>query len=296
MREPARQLFVTAVEPRRHRSHRTTQRLCNLLVWQVLEIFQHDRHPQLRLQLRQRRQHGLRNFELRQPLFLKRLLAPILHFDPAAVFIALGAGGGAQEIERDQSSPFPKFIHAFISHHAIKPRFEIRFVTEAGDAREEFQKDLLRHVARRALVAGEAQGDRPHAILVRLEQLTKSLAVPALTGFDQTPLARLFIHYGAPFHKMPEVAPSDSFGRFLWQIPVANPAVTFRSRSLDGAGPGFLPFLDTRLGKLWRRKLFQHKGTKGQRGKEGKNTALWLPLNLCSFVPLCCFSLYRSRY
>src|SRR5262245_44225156 len=222
MREPARQLFVTAVEPRRHRSHRTTQRLCNLLVWQVLEIFQHDRHPQLRLQLRQRRQHGFRNFEPRQPLFLKRFLPPILHFDPATVFIALGSGGGAQEIERDQSSPFPKFIHAFISHHAIKPRFEIRFVTEAGDAREEFQKDLLRHVARRVLVAGEAQGDRPHAILVGLEQLTKSFAVPALTGFDQTPLARLFIHYGAPFHKMPEVAPSDSCGRSLWRIPRSN--------------------------------------------------------------------------
>src|SRR5262249_28477075 len=162
---------------------------------------------------------------------------------------------------------------------------EIRFVTEAGDAREEFQKDLLCHVARRALVASEAQGDRPHAVLVGLEQLTKSFAVPALTGFDQTPLARLFIHYGAPFHKMPEVAPSE----FLWQIHVANPAVKFLSRSLDGAGSGFLPFLDTRLGKLWRRKLFQHKGTKEQRGKEGKNTTLWLPLNLCPFVPLCCF-------
>src|SRR5262249_6261155 len=203
---------------------------------------------------------------LLQPLFLKRLLAPILHFDPAAVFIALVAGGGAEEIERDQSSPFPKFIHAFIRRQAIKPRFEIRFVTEAGDAREEFQKDLL------ALVAGEAQGDRPHAILVGLEQLTKSFAVPTLTGFDKTPLASLFIHYGAPFHKMPEVAPSDSCGKFLWQIPVANPAFKFRSRSLDGAGSGFLPFLDTRLGKLWRRRLFQQKGTKEQKGKEGKNT------------------------
>src|SRR5262245_56498762 len=51
-----------------------------------------------------------------------------------------------------------------------------------------------------------------------LEQLTKSFAIPALTGFDQTPLASLFTHYGAPFHKMPEVAPSDSCGRFLRQI------------------------------------------------------------------------------
>src|SRR5262249_11439473 len=201
-------------------------------------------HTQFRLQLRQRRQHGLRNFKLRQPLFLKRLLPPILHFDLAAVFVALIR---VEEIERDQPAPFPKFIHAFIRHQSVEPRFEIRFVTEPGDVREEFQKDLLRHVARRALVAREAQGDRPHAILVGVEQIAKSFAISALTGFDQTPLARHLTHYDAPFHKMPEVAPSDSCGGFLWQIPVANPAVKFHSRSLDGTDPEFLPYFGSPL-------------------------------------------------
>src|SRR5262245_32633659 len=49
MRELLRQRLMSAIEPRRHRPHRTTQRLGHLLVRQVLEIFQHDRHPQLRL-------------------------------------------------------------------------------------------------------------------------------------------------------------------------------------------------------------------------------------------------------
>src|SRR5262245_43769601 len=86
-------------------------------------------------------------------------------------------------------------------------------MTESGDIREEFQKDLLRHVARRALVAREAQSDRPHTILVGVEQCAKSFAIPLLTGLDQKPLARHVTHYGAPFHKLPEVA---------HQIPVAD--------------------------------------------------------------------------
>src|SRR5262249_22768344 len=115
----------------------------------------------------------------------------------------------------------------------------VRLVTELSDAREQFQKDLLRHVARRTFVAREMERDRPHAILMGVEQLTKSFAIPALAGLDQTPLARPLIHYGAPFPKMPEIIPSNSSSGFFRPTLLINPVVKFPSHRIGRTGLGF---------------------------------------------------------
>src|SRR5262249_58962644 len=85
--------------------------------------------------------------------------------------------------------------------------------------------------------------DRPHAILMGVEQLTKSFAIPALAGLDQTPLAQPLIHCGAPFHKMPEIAPSNSSSGFPRPIPLINSVVNFPSHRIGRTGLEFSSIL-----------------------------------------------------
>src|SRR5688500_10219656 len=210
MRKALRQLAVTAVEPRRHRSLRTTHHLRDLLVRQSLDVLQQDRQAKLRLQFGDRVAHCFRDLEPRVLPFLRFPVAHVTRRDRCF-----------RRPPRQQSPAAAALVHTGVNDQPIKPGCKLRIASKLANRSEQLDEDLLRDVfGDAAIAARRVDGNGENFVSVSYEKGVKSVAVALLAGFDNLSINKLLSHYRPPLHSVPR--PSLTYRRARWEVSSKN--------------------------------------------------------------------------
>ena len=168
--ETSCELLVAAVEARRDSPHRTLEYRSNLVVRHPLEVPEHDGHAKLRRQVGDGRANG----------GLKVLaLGSALLRSVESCRQRLGI-----VVERPQPRPPPPVVVAGVDDDAEEPRRELGLEAKLREHREELEKDCLRDVLGRGLVARVVESDRVDPVLVALEELVERGAVAEATRLE----------------------------------------------------------------------------------------------------------------
>src|SRR4051812_35468580 len=95
-------------------------------------------------------------------------------------------------------------VHAGVDDQAVEPRCELRASAKLCDPRHQFEKDLLRNVARRSLIAFEViKRDGVNLFLIGLKEQLKGIPVATLTGSYHALSYLLLACHSALLHSLP---------------------------------------------------------------------------------------------